>query len=1006
MDPLSALGVAAGVVQFIDFGTRLVSEVGQLYLSPSGRTAEEVELTTVASDLAQLGRNVDSETTALARSVPAEGSSEAILLRICEECVAAARELDTAIQALRSSGLGPSFKFGDQQGHFDDFNSGKMNKISKAAYSFATAIRSVTSFNAERWRRTLSDLRMRMMSASLTVLWEQSSRGAQELNRISLRQTEMVTSLDRIEANTRPLNQALIQVLNAKTSDIDPERREIIDNIWSSQGLTDEPVGGTHHLHQVISSSTKAQDASSQLLDQHSAYLAARMKLKSKENPSQFYVAAIMDSLRFQGVKSREDAIPEAYEKTFEWIYAEPPERRTAGCDPWVGFTPWLEESVEDVYWITGKPGAGKSTLMKFLTKNPRTRDHLLKWSSNLPLIQASFYFWNSGASQLQKSQTGLLRTLLLQCLQQMPSLCPRVCPRRWALVKLFGSKAMQSAPQWTWGELLESFSALTMLTSRKFNLALFIDGLDEFDGDHQKLTEFVKLFHRRAGAKILVSSRPENVFLDAFSTSPSLKMETFTTKDVETFVQGEFDRTRGYHELVQASPVEAKRLMNGIVDKAKGVFLWVSVVVRALCEGLTEGDNLKELQSLLDFLPTDLSALYSSIYSRIKPEYRSDSSQLFQIHNCSTTLLDAVTLHLAHMDNDEAMTQDIAAISGSLRPHIIRTLIRRLNSRTRGLLEVSKDGHVDYLHRSVREWTVAKWDEICSKSSPGFDPHLSILKALTVEIVKSQIWDDARHYLPTEFWNRACVCLYHASNVRDDLENIPFFIKVLDRLDESLGTISKTYTLENGALPLYRNVAYASLMSANTTNLPHWSSTQYTMTPDQLANSFLGLTAQFAVFPYVRTRITNNPKLLLKQDPQEMPILYCAVLGFEHYCRPDIADLAGQYVNASTLETRSCLVRMLLEKGALVCNTKKNSSKSLTAGGTKQGSKEIRDQIEKKRQFLQCISDADPRERQYWDYMATLFDDYMSKAIQQSQTKRSSFSRLLSGLTGKGRGL
>ncbi|KAF7555992.1 hypothetical protein G7Z17_g1710 [Cylindrodendrum hubeiense] len=977
MDPLTALSVAAGVVQFIDFGTRLFSEVGQLYLSPSGRTAEEVQLSTVASDLSQLARNVDSETALLARGVPAEGSSEAILLRICEECMTATRELETAIQALRSKDVGEPFKFGDKGHRFDGFDSDKKSaKISRAVHSFAIAIRSVATFDINSWSHRLSDLRMRMMSASLAVLWEQSARGAQQMDRFSIQQTEIVTSLNRLEANTRPLNQALIQVLNAKSSDVEPDRREIIHQIWSSQGLPDEPFRRTDL---VIPLSTSTDDASSRLIDDHSAFLTHRAKVKRNDDPSHSYATAIMDSLRFQGVTHREDAIPEAYEKTFEWIYTSPPQQSSAGKEPWVGVVPWLEGSVNDVYWITGKPGAGKSTIMKFLTKNPKTRHHLLKWSSKLPLLQASFYFWNAGASQLQKSQTGLLRTLLLQCLQQMPSLCPKMCPRRWALVKLFGTRAMQSAPQWTWRELLEAFSALTLLTSHKFNLALFIDGLDEFDGDHQKLTEFVKLFHQRAGAKILVSSRPENVFLDAFNTNPSLKMETFTTKDVNTFVKGEFNRTRGYHELMQANPVEANRLMDGIVGKARGVFLWVSVVVRALCEGLTEGDNLKELQTLLDSLPTDLSALYSSIYLRVKPEYRSDSSQLFQIHNCSTTLLDAVTLHLAHMDDEEAMEQDVVAITGKLRPHIIQTLVRRLNSRTRGLLEVSKDGHVDYLHRSVREWTLAKWDEICAISNPGFDPHLSILKALTVEIVSRKIWGDAKHYLPTEFWNRACICLYHASNVRDEAANIPFFMRVMDKLDLSLGEISRTCTLDNGSLILYRNVAYANLLSANTKDLPHWSSTQCTMTPDQLSNSFLGLAAQFAVLPYVRTRIANNPKLLLKQSPQDQSILSCAVLGFEHFCRPDIADLAGKYTNLSTLETRARLVGILLEKGALGGSRKNSQSsfKSTGAKSTKQVDLEIYEQIQKKREFLQSVSDADARERQFWEDMATLFDDF-----------------------------
>jgi hypothetical protein len=234
-----------------------------------------------------------------------------------------------------------------------------------------------------------------------------------------------------------------------------------------------------------------------------------------------------------------------------------------------------------------------------------------------------------------------------------------------------------------------------------EFKLALFIDGPDEFDGDHQTLIDLIKLFHCRRGVKILISSRPENVFLDAFSANPSLRMEEFTTNDVQTFVQGELNRTRGYDELTLANPVGANRLMREIVRKAEGVFLWVSVVVRALRKGLTEGDSLKELRSLLRQLPTDLSELYLSIWHRIKPEYRPHSSRLFQIHYCSTMGLDAVTLYLADMDDEEAMSQDIVALTGRARQHITKTLLRRLNSRTRGLLEISQ--HLHWAYRPVR---------------------------------------------------------------------------------------------------------------------------------------------------------------------------------------------------------------------------------------------------------------------------------------------------------------
>jgi hypothetical protein len=54
IDPMSALSIAAGVVQFVDFGKNLLSASYEIYRSPSGETSEEVELSTIAKDLTAL----------------------------------------------------------------------------------------------------------------------------------------------------------------------------------------------------------------------------------------------------------------------------------------------------------------------------------------------------------------------------------------------------------------------------------------------------------------------------------------------------------------------------------------------------------------------------------------------------------------------------------------------------------------------------------------------------------------------------------------------------------------------------------------------------------------------------------------------------------------------------------------------------------------------------------------------------------------------------------------
>ncbi|KAH7309520.1 hypothetical protein B0I35DRAFT_440170 [Stachybotrys elegans] len=950
MDPLSALGIAAAVVQFIDFGTRLVSTAGEIYQSPSGRTENEVSLTTVASDLAQLSTAVSSQTRLLNHGTHPQGSTEALLLEICEECDRAANELDNAISSLRKKRQNQLFKFGIT------------DRTTSTKHSLSTALKTIRSFDAPSWNSRLADLRMRMMTALLGVLWYRTSANSEVLTQLLAGQSDIVKSLDRLETSL-PGKDSLVPIAHAAGNE-GSEHRRIIDYIWSpASQTTGDPMLAALGVEEV-------------------SEFASRFAIRiadHEDSQLRLYTGAIANSLRVSDITHREESIPEAYRQTYAWIY-DTPQQPAGECDSWVGFTAWLEGPAKDAYWITGKPGAGKSTLMKFVTHNEQTRTLLTRWSGNRPLIMASFYFWSAGVSSLQKSQKGLLMALLLQCLEQMPSLCPKICPRRWALFRIFGPNFVRFSPEWTWAELLESFSALTSLMGKDFNLALFIDGLDEFEGNHEKLVEFVKLFHGREGAKVLVSSRPENIFLDAFVENPSLRMEEFTKKDMEIFVQGKFNQTRGYYELTQANPAEAKRLTIELIEKAKGVFLWVSVVSRDLCEGLTEGSSLKELRALLDSLPLDLSDLYSGIWMRIRPEYRPQASQIFQIRREVQFYPHAVDLYLADMDNEETLAQDVDTLEVSYRKHITQTVVRRLNSRTRGLLEVVNDGIIDYLHRSVHEWAIANWDNIKSISDPKFDPNLAILKALVVQtktLLHNKMYDCA-----ARFWLHTSHCLFHACLVRDEPENIEFFLKLMDYWDKAMATASVSQDYADGSRTLYRNEQNDRLIPKSTRGLPHWATTLNAINPGQSTpyNAFLGLAAQSANYVYVKARVLRDPDLLQKPDPQYPVILACATLGSECFMDPYFRGFSYPLEEWSK-EGRVLLIQFLLEKGASASDTK--SMKGLLA------------QIATKLQSGMETGEQD------WYKVAALFDKHLHTNLLRK--KLSLWSRLSRALKGRG---
>src|SRR5881396_2565633 len=95
----------------------------------------------------------------------------------------------------------------------------------------------------------------------------------------------------------------------------------------------------------------------------------------------------------------RRDEDAPNYQHTFQWIY----EGIKSENLPRHNFARWLQYG-NNRYWMSGKAGSGKSTLMKYSLKEPRPRTLLSEWASGEHLPYTGFYFWNIVTS-LQKSQ-------------------------------------------------------------------------------------------------------------------------------------------------------------------------------------------------------------------------------------------------------------------------------------------------------------------------------------------------------------------------------------------------------------------------------------------------------------------------------------------------------------------------------------------------------------------------------------------------------------------------
>ena len=99
MDPLSALSLAGTIIQFVDFGSKLLSKAGKLYRSSQGPLKANDELELVSSDLRELVNKLEQSS----RSRPSEGQQDPgqEFRQICSETKLVAEELLRRLETLK-----------------------------------------------------------------------------------------------------------------------------------------------------------------------------------------------------------------------------------------------------------------------------------------------------------------------------------------------------------------------------------------------------------------------------------------------------------------------------------------------------------------------------------------------------------------------------------------------------------------------------------------------------------------------------------------------------------------------------------------------------------------------------------------------------------------------------------------------------------------------------------------------------------------------------------------
>lgn len=360
-----------------------------------------------------------------------------------------------------------------------------------------------------------------------------------------------------------------------------------------------------------------------------------RLTIKADVHIDQAKRERLLRSLKFPAFNDRRNQVSEAHENTFEWIFLGddgPSQEDLSGSDledsdwedsdledldladpseaSWDLFSNWLS-STADIYWISGKPGSGKTTLVKYILDHPRTTTYLNTWAPHSLVI--SHFFWRPD-TLMQQSIKGLLCSLLYQLLDNSVAAAGYVLQN----IQTGRSGMKDEDADWSIPELRSMF--LKVLQSYERPIFLFIDGLDEVhpaDGPVE-LVDLVEEVARCRNTKLCLSSRPEPILEERLSTYPHLRLQDLTEPDLQLYAQDRVKLTVLIDNEAQSTGFkDGVDLINLLVDKAEGVFLWLVLAIKSINKGFTYGDTSEMIRQRIDRLPGDSTTLYKDMWAR-----------------------------------------------------------------------------------------------------------------------------------------------------------------------------------------------------------------------------------------------------------------------------------------------------------------------------------------------------------------------------------------------------
>ncbi|KAF3203387.1 hypothetical protein TWF679_010256 [Orbilia oligospora] len=410
---------------------------------------------------------------------------------------------------------------------------------------------------------------------------------------------------------------------------------------------------------------------------------------KGKHRDAEQMRISCLRSLSFQNIDARFYNIATAHQNTCNWLFETPQFRQ------WEDRTDI--ETFNGVMWIKGKPGTGKSTLMKHALEHCRT-------ASKFKGHSIIAYFFNARGTNLEKTCLGMLRSLVCQLIEQDARVCSMFIPKYIRKEEIHGTT-------WQWHiDELKVFMFQTMQHLKPKPIILFADALDECEeAEVREVVSFLEklsYFSVSAGVSlsVLLSSRHY----------PTIRMHKMLELVVENQAEHDHDISIYVRDKLTV-PKDADKIEKELLRKAEGIFMWVVLVTEMLNQAFDEGRITAVWKKLRD-VPTDLDEVFQILLEKDNC-HMNETLLMLQWVLFAETILDPKELYYGVIAGTEP---------GLLKQHnplevTDETIARFITSCSRGLIEIRQSTEtVQFIHETVNDFLLR------NKRLQSLDPTLA----------------------------------------------------------------------------------------------------------------------------------------------------------------------------------------------------------------------------------------------------------------------------------------